>query len=138
MKRVILAMFLLVAIMSGCDFLQGKQDGTDNRDTEDRELEKQKVRDNIAGYVVFEEGFNGNYNLINNSDYTIDEVVVEYEVVCEYIENYQFKSRIENRRKSVTYIKANSRVVGILNVGYSDKLRGRPRIVKIRSAALSL
>lgn len=139
MKRNCLLVFCISVLLCAC----GDSSKVYNNVSEHRnsEMEKQKVRDNIAGYVTIDGG-SGHFCVLNKSNYTIDEVVVEYYAYENATSNYVAKKIV-----SFKLIPANSKSQYInADTGGGDG-RGfmyamgefpKPQIVKIKSNALGL
>ena len=139
MKRNILLVICISALLCAC--VDSSKSYNNVSEQSKSEIEKQKVRDNIAGYVTIDGG-SGHFCVLNKSNYTIDEVVVEYYSYENAKSNYVAKKTV-----SLKLIPANNKSQYInADIGGGDGRAffyamgeyPKPQIVKIKSNALGL
>lgn len=122
--RLLIACVLTGWSMASCDFMKQQNNeetpfiNTENQQAISEEQNKKKFRDNIAAYVYMKEDFapqgiqglmtdgpkySLGYIVVNETDYTIDEVIISVRVY-----NFKLQDYVEEHEK-IMYIPAHSR-----------------------------
>ena len=104
-------------MLFSCDY-QGKEAAIARQKAiEEQEAKRQDMKNNIAKYVYFKNG-----RLINDTDYTIDEITYEY-----------YAHSVGKKTEKKTYIPAHSEISC-----YNFILDHSPKILSIKIQALGI